>query len=120
MQQAQHGPGGNLVSTNDVTGTAVYDKTGEKAGTIDHLMIDKSSGKAVYAIMTFGGFLGLGEREFVIPWGALSYDSGLDGFRTSITPDQLKSAPAQYEGWHRDRKHEESIYDHYHVPYYWF
>ncbi|MFY0309501.1 hypothetical protein ACFMBG_06350 [Leisingera sp. D0M16] len=51
---------------------------------------------------------------------ARSQCSGLGGFRTSTTPEQPESAPARYEGWHRDRKHEESIYDHYQVPYYWF
>ncbi|MBY6055576.1 PRC-barrel domain-containing protein [Leisingera daeponensis] len=120
MQQVHSEPGSSLVSTNDVTGTDVYDERGEKAGTIDHLMIDKQSGKAAYAIMSFGGFLGLGERQFTIPWGALSYEPELGGFRTSVTPEQLKSAPEQPEGWHRDRRHEESIYDHYQVPYYWF
>ncbi|WP_264210196.1 PRC-barrel domain-containing protein [Leisingera thetidis] len=120
MQHGQTETRSALVSSQDVTGTAVYDENRSKAGTIDHLMIDKQSGKVAYAIMTFGGFLGLGEQQFTIPWGALSYDTGLDGFRTSITPEQLKAAPERPAGWRRDRKYEESIYDHYQVPYYWF
>ena len=67
MKHGQTETGGILASTNDVTGTAINDKAGEKAGTIDHLMNDNPSGKAAYSIMSFGGFLGLGEQQFTIP-----------------------------------------------------
>ena len=60
MDNSAHG---GLVSSNDVNGTDVYARDGASIGTIDHLMIDKQSGKVAYAVMGFGGFLGLGEEH---------------------------------------------------------
>jgi len=57
-----------LIAADRVTGTAVYNRAGEKLGTVDNIMIDKASGKAVYGIMSFGGFLGIGENQFPLPW----------------------------------------------------
>ena len=65
-----------------------------KIGEVDHLMIDKISGRVTYAVMSFGGFLGLGHSHYPIPWGALKYDTKLDGYVTGISEQQLKDAPA--------------------------
>ena len=67
-----HVAGLNLL--RDVEGTDVYDAKGTKIGEIDHLIIDKLSGRVGYAVMSFGGFLGLGHSHYPIPWAALSYD----------------------------------------------
>ncbi len=56
-------------------------------------MIDKMSGKVAYAVISFGGFLGLGHSHYPVPWGKLAYDTSLGGFRTDITEQQLKDAP---------------------------
>jgi hypothetical protein len=61
----------NLISSNDVEGTTVYDPSGTKIGEIDHLMIDKVSGNVRYAVMSFGGFWGLGHSHYPLPWNAL-------------------------------------------------
>ncbi len=108
-----------LVSSKDVNGTEVYSRKREHVGEINHLVIEKRSGKVVYAIMTFGGFLGLGKEEFTIPWASLKYDTNVNGFVTDITPEQLKGAPARPENWYRDRGYEEKLYDYYDQPYYW-
>ncbi len=108
-----------LVSSHDVSGTSVHSPQMEKIGTIDHLMIDKRSGKVAYAIMNFGGFLGLGENEYVVPWGSLRYDKDVGGFMTEITAEDLEGAPPRREDWHRDRAYEQNLYDYYRVPYYW-
>lgn len=108
-----------LVSSSDVNGTEVYSRNGDHIGTIDHLMIDKQSGRVGYAVMTFGGFLGLGEDAYHVPWSALSYDTGLNGFVTDITREQVEGAPERPDDWDRDRTWEERVYSHYGFPYYW-
>merc|ERR1711974_142738 len=83
----------NFITSDRVNGTEVYGADDAKVGHIDHLVIDKHSGKIAYAVMGFGGFLGLGEEHHQIPWSALTYDTTLNGYRTGITEDQLQSAP---------------------------
>src|SRR5690606_10557522 len=70
MKSTAHG-NHNFISSNDVQGTNVYGPGEDKVGTIDHLMIDKVSGRVHYAVMSFGGFLGLGHSHYPIPWPAL-------------------------------------------------
>ena len=108
-----------LVSSADVNGTEVYSPGREHVGTIDHLMIDKQSGKVAYAVMTFGGFLGMGEQEHTIPWSKLTYDTNAGGFLTDITKEQLEGAPERPESWYGDREYETRTHDHFGVPYYW-
>lgn len=109
----------NVITSDRVNGTAVYGADDRHIGTIDHLVIDKQSGKISYAVMSFGGFLGLGEEHHPIPWGKLRYDTRLGGYRTDITEDQLRAAPARTNDWYRDRSWEERAYSHYGVPPYW-
>ena len=71
MATATAHPNHQLISSEDVEGTNVYDLKGSKIGEIDHLMIDKVSGSVTYAVMSFGGFLGVGHSHYPIPWGAL-------------------------------------------------
>jgi hypothetical protein len=56
-------------------------------------MIDKTSGRVAYAVISFGGFMGLGHSHYPVPWNALSYDNQLVGFRSNITEQQLRDAP---------------------------
>ena len=110
---------GNLVSSSDVNGTVVYGSDGSNIGTIDHLMIDKQSGKVAYAVMGFGGFLGLGEDHHPIPWGKLRYDTTRNGFVTDITEQELSGAPARSDNWYADRDWEQRAHAYYGVPQYW-
>ena len=82
-----------LIESNRVEGTPVYSPHGKHVGTIHHLIIEKVSGRAVYAVMSFGGFLGIGTHTHTIPWEKLKYDTQLGGFRTAITPEELTGAP---------------------------
>ena len=116
-------PNHQLISSEDVEGTNVYDTKGSKIGEIDHLMIDKVSGRVTYAVMSFGGFLGLGHSHYPIPWAALKYDTGLNGYVTGITEQQLKGSPSFYREtddyeW-SDRDRERELHDYWRVPYYW-
>jgi len=68
-----------LIESDRVEGTAVYDPQGNHLGSIKRLMIEMISGKVAYAVMSFGGFLGMGEDEHTIPWSKLDYDTSLGG-----------------------------------------
>ena len=83
-----------LIESDRVEGTTVYNANGDDLGTIKRLMIDKVSGRVAYAVMTFGGFLGIGEEEHAIPWAKLIYDTNLGGYRTDLTVDELQRSPA--------------------------
>jgi len=84
---------GRLIAADKVEGTPVVNPTGEKLGSIERVMIDKPSGKVAYAVMSFGGFLGIGDRHHALPWGALKYDTELDGYVVNLDRQRLKNAP---------------------------
>lgn len=109
----------NLISASDVAGTAVYGADDSKVGSIDRVMLDKQSGKVAYAVMNFGGILGIGGDERPVPWNTLDYDTRLGGFRTSITEQQLNDAPETQSGWERDRGWEERTHQSYGADPYW-
>jgi hypothetical protein len=84
---------GSLIGSDKVEGTAVYGANDTKIGSIERVMIDKMSGKVSYAVLSFGGFLGVGDDHYPLPWQSLKYDTNLGGYRTGITETQLKGAP---------------------------
>lgn len=84
---------GNLIGSDKVEGTAVYGADKEKIGSIERVMIDKISGKVSYAVLSFGGFLGIGDDHYPLPWQSLKYDTGLGGYLTGVTLKQLEGAP---------------------------
>ena len=108
-----------LISSEDVNGTDVYGAGDESLGEIDHLLIEKVSGRVAYAVMSFGGFMGLGHSHYPIPWGALTYDKSLSGFRTAVTEGQLKDAPEFSDDSWQDRDWEVRTHRHYGAPQYW-
>ena len=82
-------------------------------------MIEKRSGKISYAVLSFGGFLGMGNDYYPLPWAALTYDTNLGGYRTAVTEDQLQRAPkyTETEDWDwEDRARGKAVYDYYHTP----
>ena len=85
---------GDLISAERVKGTAVYDSSGEKIGSIDSVMLGKRNGKVAYAIMSFGGFLGISEKFHPLPWDMLDYDTEIGGYRLPTTGTSFKDAPA--------------------------
>jgi hypothetical protein len=119
MATATTHPNHQLISSEDVEGTNVYDLKGTKIGAIDHLMIDKVSGNVRYAVMSFGGFLGLGHSHYPVPWGALKYDANLGGYITGITEQQLKDAPQFSDDSWSNRNWEQKTHTHYGVQRYW-
>lgn len=83
-----------LISADKVEGTAVYDSSGERIGTIDDVMLTKRTGKVAYAIMSFGGFLGIGEKYHPLPWDVLDYDTDLGGYRVGMAGESFREAPS--------------------------
>ena len=83
----------DVISSDRVEGTNVYNVSGDKLGSIDDLMIDKMSGQIRYAVMEFGGFLGMGTDRYPIPWNMLKYDTSQDGYVVPLDKAQLEGAP---------------------------
>jgi hypothetical protein len=118
MSTTDH-PAHRLISSDRVIGTDVYGRDDEAIGQIDHLLIDKVSGRTAYAVMSFGGFSGLAHNHYPIPWAALKYDTSLRGYRTGITENQLREAPEFSDELMEDRDWEVKTHEHYGVPPYW-
>jgi hypothetical protein len=82
-------------------------------------MINKKSGQVAYAVLSFGGFLGMGDDHYPIPWQQLTYDTGLAGYRTNITREKLEGAPKYSDrnewDW-EDRRQGRKVYDYYGAP----
>ena len=112
-----------LISSEKVEGTAVRRSDGDKVGTIDHVMLDKHSGRIAYAVMSFGGFLGMGEEYYALPWSALRYNEGLDAYELNVTDDQLRNMPLASSDFFQtgvtDRQWEDDIHRHYRATPYW-
>jgi sporulation protein YlmC with PRC-barrel domain len=83
----------NLISADKVTGTSVYNRQGEKLGSVYDVMLNKSSGQVAYAIMSFGGFLGMGESYHPLPWRTLTYNEQQGGYVVDIDRNRLENAP---------------------------
>ena len=113
------GTSSSMISSTDVNGTDVYGASSEKIGHIDHLMIDKQSGRVAYAVMHFGGFLGMGEEPHPVPWNSLTYDPSLGGYVTGITKEQLEGAPARDADWRDSEGYRDDVYRHYNAAPYW-
>jgi PRC-barrel domain len=110
---------GNLIGSDKVEGTAVYGPDDAKIGSIERVMIDKVSGLVSYAVLGFGGFLGLGNDHYPLPWQSLKYDTRLGGYRTGVTEDQLRGAPkyADEGDWNwGDPARGRALDDYYGVP----
>jgi sporulation protein YlmC with PRC-barrel domain len=82
------------IRASRVRGTEVYNAEGEHLGHIDDIVLGKRDGKAQYAIMSFGGFLGIGEKYHPLPWESLTYDPGRGGYVVSVSREQLEGAPS--------------------------
>nr|WP_314072217.1 PRC-barrel domain-containing protein [uncultured Roseococcus sp.] len=83
-----------LISSDKVEGTSVYDTAGNSLGSIHSVMIGKTDGKVAYAVLSFGGFLGIGADYYPVPWDALKYDTRMGGYVTGIPKERFESAPS--------------------------
>lgn len=107
---------GTLIGSDKVEGTAVYGRDNEKIGEIERVMIEKTSGRVSYAVLGFGGFLGIGNDHYPLPWNSLKYDTDVGGYRVGVTEEQLNGAPRYASGsswdW-TDRGRTRAVDDYY-------
>ncbi|NMG68002.1 PRC-barrel domain containing protein [Azoarcus indigens] len=87
------GPGPDVMAASTLQGDAVVNADGEDLGKIKEIMIDVPSGRVAYAVLSSGGFLGLGDKLYAIPWMALTLDIGRKCFVLDVDAERLKNAP---------------------------
>ena len=112
--QASH----SLIASDKVEGAKVRRPNGETLGQIMRVMIDKKSGQVAYAVMSFGGFLGIGDDHYPLPWPSLKYNVELGGYQTMIPVDKIAGAPkyASSGAWDwESRERARSVDDYYGV-----
>jgi hypothetical protein len=112
----------SAIRAKKVIGTSVYNASGDKIGSIDDIVLDKLSNNIIFAVCSFGGFLGMGEQYHPLPWSTLKYDAAKDGYVVSFTREQLKAAPADsvaelMRG--NGEEYRDRVYDYYRTPRYW-
>ena len=108
-----------VLSSSSINGTNVYNSQGESLGEIKDLMINTSNGMISYAVLSFGGFLGLGDKYFAIPWESFSIDTAEERFVLNISKEKLENAPGfDKDNWPSDAQYIDSVYSHYgYAPY---
>ncbi|MBK8891543.1 MAG: PRC-barrel domain-containing protein [Dechloromonas sp.] len=105
-----------LLSASTISGDDVYNRQGEKLGSIKDLMMDIHSGRVCYAVLSFGGFLSLGEKLFAVPWSALAVDTENKRLLLDTNEERLKDAPGfDKDNWPNmaDSSWEKSIHSYY-------
>jgi sporulation protein YlmC with PRC-barrel domain len=111
----------SLIASDKVEGTRVYGADGKHIGSIYRIILEKRGGRVAYAVLSFGGFFGIGNDYYPLPWEKLRYDEELDGYRIDLTKEQIEKAPrfadADDESWYKDN--DRKVYDYYGVPPYW-
>ena len=108
-----------LIAADKVQGTDVFNNGGDRLGSVHDLMIDKQTGQVAYAILSFGGFLGVGSSYHPLPWSLLRYDTNLGGYVVEMDESQLKGAPSYPVGtdpaW-GDPEYEGKLHDYWSIP----
>ncbi len=120
--ELDRGEMGRLIGSDKVEGTSVYGADRNKIGSIERVMIDKVSGKVSYAILSFGGFFGMGSNLLPLPWGRLTYNPRFEAYQLDIDDEELKRAPsfrADKEFDWGDRSQEAELHRYYGIPPYW-
>lgn len=110
------------IRAKKVTGTTVKDRTGNKIGEIEDIVLDKMSNNIMFAVISFGGFLGMAEKYHPVPWSSLDYDEDENSYVVNFTKEQLKAAPTgSIDELTRDdgRMFRDRAYDYYKAERYW-
>jgi len=112
---------GRLIGSDKVEGTAVYGNDATKIGSIERVMIEKISGKVSYAVLSFGGFMGIGDDHYPLPWASLTYNTELGGYQVAdLSNDRLQGAPhfSRSETWDwGDTERARRVNDYYGIPF---
>ena len=114
------GPGPQLMGADTLIGNDVYNQNDEDLGDIKEIMLDTNTGKVAYAVLSYGGFLGMGEKLFAVPWEALKLDTENKRFVLNVDSEKLESAPGfDKDNWPNmaDEKWADSIHSFYGTHY---
>jgi len=105
----------NLIDSDKVIGTDVYGPDEAHIGQVERLVLEKVGGRVAHAVLSFGGFLGMGENYYPVPWAELTYNENLGGFQVKITKDQLEGAPSynRVDDYNWSEENSRRIYDYY-------
>ena len=121
--QASGKPKNRLIASNRIEGTTVYGRDGQKVGTMHSFIVDKQSGQVAYAVLSFGGFLGMGDKLFALPWQSLKPSAKDDDKMVlEVQKDRLQAAPGfDKKNWPdmADRRWGLDIYKYYGEEPYW-
>lgn len=112
----------NALSTSSITGTDVVNRDGENLGHIEDIMIDLSTGRILYTVLSFGGFLGIGNKLFAVPFDSFTIDKSNEKFVLDYDKDFLEKAPGfDKDNWPKtnDTDFNTRVYDYYSVDPYW-
>jgi sporulation protein YlmC with PRC-barrel domain len=112
----------SAIRAKKVIGTSVKDPSGKKLGEIEDIVLDKQSNNIMFAVVSFGGFLGMAEKYHPLPWPSLDYNDRENSYIVNVTEEQLRSAPSDSieELTKNDgRAYRDRTYDYYHAPRYW-
>ena len=112
----------SAIRASKVIGTNVYNGAGEKIGKVEDVVLDKQSNNIMFAVVGFGGFLGINEKFHPLPWSTLDYQKGKEGYIVNLTKEQLQSAPADEIDQLTKNDGDglrDSVYDYYKAPRYW-
>lgn len=113
------GPGPRLMGANTLDGNDVYNKQNEDLGDIKEIMLDVPTGRVAYAVLSFGGFLGMGDKLFAVPWNALALDTVNKRFVLDVSKKRLENAPGfDKDAWPdmADAKWAKEVHAYYGVP----
>ena len=109
-----------LISSARVEGTPIFNSQGEKLGTVHSVMIHKTTGQVAYALLAFGGFLGVGTHVHPIPWQMLTYDPRRHGYIADISREQIEDAPSlELDQADRPTESERPMYSYWNFTPYW-
>jgi len=113
----------SAIRASKVIGTSVFNPTGDKIGKVEDVVLDKQSNNIMFAVVGFGGFLGMNEKFHPLPWSALDYQKQQNGYVVNVTKEQLEAAPSdgideltRADGGDQLR---DQVYDYYRAPRYW-
>lgn len=100
MYKVNGGPGPGLMGANTLVGNDVYNGQGENLGDVKEIMLDMATGRVSYAVLSFGGFMGVGEKLFAVPWDALKLDTENKRFTLNVSKERLEDAPGfEKDSW---------------------
>jgi sporulation protein YlmC with PRC-barrel domain len=111
----------SAIRASKVIGSSVFNTTGEKIGKVEDVVLDKTSSNILFAVIGFGGVLGMNEKFHPLPWSTLDYEKQKEGYVVNVTKEQLEAAPSDAidQLTKGDAQMRDDVYDYYKAPRYW-